>query len=161
MQQAASRYSNDWKQEIQEQPELSLRQVTRTTRKVNQHRKIMIKCGFGMFAYAVLLVFLCSKSAVLGYDIESLNKEINAFETANHRLEYQIAKGSSLSRVEQLASSKLGMQKAEMNNSLAVEIKPEPIKVASKSVKSESSSISQKPLYKIYNSLSHLAQNNL
>ncbi len=159
MQQAASRHSSDWRQEIQEQPELSLRQVTRTTRKVNQHRKIMIRCGFGLFAYAVLLVFLCSKSAGLGYDIESLNKEITALETANHRLEYQIAQESSLSRVEQLASSQLGMQKAEMTNSLAMEFKPEPEKVASRPVSSESNSISQKPLIKIYNSLSHLAQN--
>ncbi len=159
MQQAASRYSNDWRQEIQEKPELSLRQVTRTTRKVNVHRKIMIKCGFGMFAYAVLLVFLCSKSASLGYDIESLNKEINALETANHRLEFQIAQRSSLSRVEQLASSELGMQKAEMTNSLAMEIKPEPVQVADNSVKSTSKSVSQKPLLKIYNSLSRLAQN--
>lgn len=159
MLQAASRYSSDWRQEIQEQPELSLRQVTRITKKVNQHRKIMIKCGFVMFAYAVLLVFLCSKSASLGYDIENLNKEINALETANHRLEFQIAQGSDLSRVEQLACSQLGMQKAEMTNSLAMEIKPEPVQVADNSVDSTSKSISQNPLHKIYNSLSHLAQN--
>ena len=88
-----------------------------------------------------------------------MNKEINALETANHRLEFQIAQRSSLSRVEQLASSKLGMQKAEMTNSLAMEIKPEPVQVADNSVNSTSKSVSQKPLLKIYNSLSRLAQN--
>ncbi len=161
MQQAASNYSNEWRQEIQEQPELSRQQITTTTRKFNQHRKIMVKCGLGLFAYAVLLVFLCSNSAGLGYEIEGLNKDIQSLESDNHRMEYLIAQGSSLSRVEKIASSQLGMQKAEMNNSLAMEMKPEPVKVAGKSTNNASNELSQKPLHKIYNSLVHLAQNSL
>lgn len=160
MQQAASRYINDWAQEIPVQPELSRQQVTRTTRNVNQHRKVMVKCVLGLFVYAVILVFLCSKSASLGYEIEGLNKEIGNLETKNHRMEYQIAQMSSLSRVEKIAVSQLGMQNAEMNNSLAMEVQPEPVKVASQpNTDTNSNSISHKPLYKIYNSLSQLAQN--
>jgi len=159
MLQAASKYSDDWRQEIQIQPELSRQQITRTTRKVNQHRKIMVKCALVLFAYAVLLVFLCSKSAGLGYEIEGLNKEIQSLETDNHRMEYMIAQGNSLSRVEQIASNQLGMQKAEMNNSLAMEIESEPVKLATKSTNAASNKFSQKPLHKIYSSLSHLAQN--
>lgn len=158
MQQTASKYANDWRQDTQIQPEITVRRVTRTTRKVNQHRKTIIKCGFAVFAYAVLLVFLCSKSAGLGYDVESLNKEIAKLETENTRLEYQISKESSLTRVEQIASQQLGMQKAEMDSSLAMEVKPEPVKVANNTGNTKTNNVSQKPLDKIYDSLVYLAQ---
>lgn len=161
MQQATARYMPTWNDVIDNQAELSVRQVTRTTRKVNQHRKVMVKCGIAFFAYAVLLVFLCAKSSTLGYEIEGLNKDIQNLETANHRLEYQISQKSSLSRVEKLASTKLGMQKLDLNNSIAMEAPSQPLKVASKADPKMSNTISQKPLYKIYTSLTRLAQNNL
>lgn len=159
MQQAVSRCADDWRQDLQVQPELSRQKITRTTRKVNQHRKLMVKCGLGFFVYAVILVFLCSKSAGLGYEIEGLNKEIQSLEIENYRIDYQIAMGSDLSRVEKIASSQLGMQKAEMSNSLAMEVKPDRAIVSSNSTNNNSNTISQKPLHKIYNSLSRLAQN--
>jgi len=158
MLQAASKYANDWTQDIPAQPQPTVRRVTRTTRKVNQHRKIMVQCGLGVFAYAVLLVFLCSKSAGLGYDIENLNKDIQALETANHRLEYQIAHNSSLAEIEKRASTELGMKKAESNPSLAMEVQPEPVRIASQSGTGENQ-MGEKPLLKIYNSLLQLAQN--
>lgn len=159
MLQAASKYANDWARDIPVQPQPTVQRVTRTTRKVNQHRKIMVQCGLGVFAYAVLLVFLCSKSASLGYDIETLNKQIQTLETENHRLEYQIAHDSSLSRIEMKASTELGMKKAETNPALAMEVQPEPVQVASQSTSKAQNQIGQKPLLKIYNSLLHLAQN--
>ncbi len=161
MQQAASRYANDWNESIDSKSELSVRQVTKTTKMVNQHRKIMVKCGLGFFIYAVLLVFMCTKSASLGYEIEGLNKDIQKLETENNRLEYQISQKSSLSRVEQIATSQLGMQKVDLQNSIAMEMEAQPVTVAAKENKNVNNAISQKPLYKIYTSLSHLAQNSL
>lgn len=161
MQQAASRYATAWSEPIESQAELSVRQVTRTTTKVNHHRKLMVKSGVGVFLYAVLLVFLCAKSASLGYEIEGLNKDINKLETENNRLEYQISQKSSLSRVEKLAASTLGMEKLDLNNSIAMEVQSQPITIADQADKNENNTISQKPLYKIYTSLSHLAQNSL
>lgn len=159
MQQAASKYATEWVQDIPVQSRTTVHRITRTTKKVNQHRKIMLQCGLGAFAYAVLLVFLCSQSASLGYDIENLNKQIQGLETENHRLEYQIAHDSSLSRIEMKASTELGMKKADTNSALAMEVQPEPVRLASQTVGNPENQIGQKPLLKIYNSLLQLAQN--
>lgn len=161
MQQAAARQTT-WNQPMDSKAELSVRQVTRITRKTNHYRKVMIKCGLGIFAYSVLLVFLCAKSASLGYEIEGLNKDISKLETANKRLEYQISLDSSLPRIEQLAASTLGMEKLDINNSIAVKAQPQPVQIAQQNDNTkEDNTVSQKPLYKIYTSLSQLAQNSL
>lgn len=159
MLQAATKYADEWSQDIPLQPQPTVRRVTQTTRKVNQHRKIMLQCGLGVFAYAVLLVFLCSKSASLGYNIENLNKDIQQLETSNHRLEYQIASASSLSQIEKRASTELGMKIAETNPALAMEVQPEPVRIADKTANTGENQMGQKPLLKIYNSLLQLAQN--
>ena len=157
MQQVAYNYSNSWQEKVElSVVEPRVRTIVKTG--TNQHRKILIKCGLFLFAYAVLLVFLCAKSASLGYDIEKLNKDINKVTTANHRLEYQIACYSSLSRIEKVAVAELGMQRADLNNSIAVKVESQPVQVASRK---ETTNLSEKPLHKIYTSLSHLAQNSL
>jgi len=159
MQQVAYKYSNSWQEQV-ELPVVEPRaRKSVKTRISNQYRKLIVKCGFFLFAYAVLLVFLCAKSASLGYDIERLNKDISKLTTANHRLEYQIARYSSLSRIEKIAATELGMQKADLHNSIAVKVQPKPVQVASS--QKETTNLSEKPLYKIYTSLSHLAQNSL
>lgn len=157
MQQVAYKYSNSWQDKVElSVVEPRVRTVVKT--KTNQHRKILVKCGLLLFAYAVLLVFLCAESASLGYDIDNLNKDINKLTTANHRLEYQIACYSSLSRIEKVAVNELGMQRADLNNSIAVKVEAQPVQVASRT---ETTNLSEKPLHKIYTSLSHLAQNSL
>lgn len=159
MQQAAYKYPNSWQEQV-ELPvvEPRVRTVAKTRNK-NQYRKFIVKGGFVLFAYAVILVFLCAKSASLGYEIERLNKDISKLATANHRLEYEIARYSSLSRIEKIAVAELGMQKAELQNTIAVKVDPQPIQVASN--QPEVTNLSEKPLYKIYTSLSQLAQNSL
>ena len=159
MQQVAYNYSNSWQEQVELPVEPRVKKVVRTTRLQNQHRKILVKCGLLLFAYAVLLVFMCAESASLGYQIDNLNKDINNITTDNSRLQYQIAQQSSLSRIEKLATSELGMQRADLKNSIAMKVEPQPIKVAS--LQNEATNMSQKPLYKIYTSLSHLAQNSL
>jgi|GEM_PF-5021896 len=71
-----------------------------------------LKLGIVSFAFALLLVFLCTRTATLGYQIVHLEEEISQLEEANKRLEYEIAEKSSLSWVEQVASNELGMKKA-------------------------------------------------
>ncbi|CFX62484.1 Cell division protein, FtsL-like [Syntrophomonas zehnderi OL-4] len=161
MQQTASRYTT-WNQPKDNKTDLSIRQVTRVTKKTNHHRKLMVKCGLGVFVYSVLLVFLCAKSASLGYEIEGLNKDISKLETANKRLEFQISQNSSLPQIEAIAVSNLGMEKLDINNSLAVKAEPQPVQIAKQKEKNTAdNTASQKPLYKIYTSLSKLAQNSL
>jgi len=159
MQQVAYNYSNSWQESVELPVEPRVKKVVRTTRQHNQYRKVLVKCGLLVFAYAILLVFLSAKSASLGYQIDNLNKDINNITTANNRLEYQIACQSSLSRIEKIAIAELGMQRVDLKNSIAMEVEPQPIKVASQ--QNEATNMSQKPLYKIYTSLSHLAQNSL
>lgn len=159
MQQVAYNYSNSWQEQVELPLEPRVSKVVKTTRQHNQYRKVLVKCGLLVFAYAVLLVFLCAKSASLGYQIDNLNKDINNITTDNSRLEYQIAQQSSPSRIEKIATTELGMQRADLKNSIAMKVEPQPIRVASQ--QNEAINMSQKPLYKIYTSLSHLAQNSL
>lgn len=146
-------------------PEVPIRQtrVKKTVIKVNHKRKLYIKCACLGFGYAMLLVTLCIKSATLGYQIEKLEADIQNLETANHRLDYQIAAKTSLNRVEWFASSQLGMYKpisSEKAASLAMEVKSQPITVASNSGSQPVTSLSQKLINTMYSSWSRLAQNN-
>lgn len=147
-------------------PETPIRQtrIRKTVKKVNLKRKLYIKCAFLGFGYAMLLVTLCIKSATLGYQIEKLETDIQNLETANHRLDYQIAAKTSLNRVEWFAASQLGMYKpisSEKAASLAMDLKSQPISVASNTSSSQSeTSLSQKLKNTMYSSWSRLAQNN-
>jgi cell division protein FtsL len=133
----------------------------RTVYKVNNKRKFYIKSALIMFGYALILVFLCMKSAALGYQIENLQIDIQNIETANYRLDYQIAEKSSLARVEQVAVAQLGMYKPESKTSLAMAVKSEPVKVAAAAASStQEKSLSQKIFNTMYSSLSRLAQND-
>jgi cell division protein FtsL len=129
--------------------------------KVNHKRKLYIKSTAIVFGYALILVFLCMKSATLGYQIETLQQDVQNIETSNQRLEYQIAEKSSLPRVEQVASTQLGMYKPDVKTSIALDVQTEPVQVASTSTDATADkSLSQEILNKMYSSLSRLALNN-
>jgi len=162
MLQAESSCARDWSVYDSPQAVTSERKVrsTKTTYKVNYKRKFYIKSAVMIFGYALILVFLCIKSATLGYQIENLKQDIQNIETANYRMDYEIAEKSSLDRVESVAVAELGMYKPDSKSSIEMEVKAEPVKVAStKASAAENDSISQKLLNKMYNSLSRLAQN--
>lgn len=156
--------AREWRQYALPEAPTCARVVRKTVKKVNNKRKLFIKCACLTFGYSLLLVALCIKSATLGYQIEKLEADIQNLETVNHRLDYQIAEKSSLSRVEWVAVTQLGMYKPVSSNkeaSLAMEVKAEPIQVASTSHSSQQQkSLSQKLLDKVYNSWSQLAQKN-
>jgi len=163
MLQAESTCARDWRvPNLPETPPVgTIARKTVCVYKTNNKRKIYIKSAFMVFGYSLLLVFLCIKSATLGYQIENLEQDIQGLETANHRLEFQIAEKSSLDRVERIAVTQLGMTKPDAKSSLAMEVKSEPIQVASVSpVTTDDQNISEKLLNKMFSSLSRLAQNN-
>lgn len=168
MPQTASSCARDW--DLYSMPEFipemphRTHTVKKTVYKVNHKRKLYIKSACMVFGYALILVFLCMKSATLGYQIEKLEVDVQNLETANHRLDYQIAEKSSLNRVEWVAVSQLGMYKPNSRDSkasVAMAVKTEPIKVASTSaISREPESISQRLFNRMFSSLSRLAQNN-
>jgi len=161
MLQAESSCAREWR--VPDLPDTitSGRIIKKTVHKVNNKRKLFIKTGFSIFGFSLLLVFLCIKSATLGYQIENLEKDIQGLETANHRLEFQIAEKSSLARVAQVAVADLGMYKPDSKTSIAMDVKAEPIQVASvAATTTDDKNISQKVLNIMYSSLSRLAQNS-
>jgi cell division protein FtsL len=160
MLQAESSLARDWKAPVlPERP--PLKKVThRTVYKINNKRKLYFKTAVILFGYALLLVFLCIKSATLGYQIENLQNEISDLETANNRIEYQIAEKSALSRVEQIAAAQLGMVKPDEKSVLAMEVVSEPIQVASATTGLPNQNVSEKIWHNMFNSLARLAQNN-
>ena len=161
MLQAESSCARDWRTSDLPQPITRGRIVRKTVHKVNNKRKLYIKIAFLFFSFALLLVFLCNMSSTLGYQIEQLNVDIQSLQTANNRLDFQIAEKSSLDRVERVAVTDLGMYKPDSKTAIALEVKAQPVQVASLAVTPpDDKNISQKILNKMYNSLSRLAQNS-
>jgi cell division protein FtsL len=160
MLQAESSCARDWRAYDLPDPTPQGRIVKKTVLKVNQKRKLLIKTAILVFSYALLLVFLCIKSATLGYQVEQLKLDVQNIETANNRLDYQIAEKSSLARVERVAVTNLGMYKPDSKTSIAMDVKVQPVQVASTATAPDNTSISQKILDKMYSSLSRLAQNS-
>ncbi len=160
MLQAQSSAARDWNYQPIPAPETKTVIRRRTVRKTNYPRKMYIKCALAVFGYALLLVFLCIKSATLGYEIERLEREVAGITTSNQRLEFQIAEKSSLAHVEQVAVTQLGMYKPDYNTSIAMATVAEPVSMASNTyAEANKTSVSQRLLDNLYASLSRLAAN--
>lgn len=161
MLQAQSSAARDWNYHQIPSPETKIVIRRRMVSKTNSPRKMYIKCALVVFGYALLLVFLCIKSATLGYEIERLEREVAGITTSNQRLEFQIAEKSSLAHIEQVAVTQLGMYKPDYNTSIAMAAAVEPVSVASNTyTDADKTSISQRLLDNLYSSLSRLAANN-
>ncbi|NLB89334.1 MAG: hypothetical protein GX790_08970 [Syntrophomonadaceae bacterium] len=166
MVQAGYDYSRHWEEpSINKQPQV--RRVKKTYKVVNLKRKILFKFGILAFVYALILVYLCIKSATLGYQIVALEKELEQYEAANARLQYAIQEACSLERVEQIAMNQLGMYKPEKHLVIAYSdplftIQDDDTNTNdnnddNNSVIAESE---EKPLYKLYTNLLLLAEKN-
>jgi len=131
--------------------------VKKTCRQVNPRKAILVKIAALLFAYAVLIVFLCIKSAVLGYQIVALENDIARTEVINRKLEYSIAKETSLKRVELIATTKLGMCPADSQPRYTIEA-PLPVQVARHDPASPRVEMGQNTLRSIYKNLRVLAQ---
>lgn len=157
--QAGLDYSNNWDAESLYRPVPQVRKVRRTYRKTNPKGKVFVKTAVALFAYALILVYLCIKGAALGYQIVELENEIQQMETANNRIEYSIAEKCSLGYIE-TAAHELGMQKASQGIAVAVVPEIEPV-IISDNDTGLSGQVGQNPLSKLYNNLLMLAHNNL
>ena len=160
MQQAQASCARDWNVDGLEKRQPPQR-IKKTVYKTNNKRKLYIKCAAVVFGYALILVFLCMKSAALGYQIEQLQQEVLSMENANLRLEYQIAEQSSLARVEQVAVAELGMYKPDAKVSMAMSIQNEPMElVGTVPTAVVEPSLSQKWWDGMYSGISRLALKN-
>lgn len=140
---------------LETQPQTRTRMVRRTYSSYNAKRAFVIKTGIILFAYALLLVYLCIKSATLGYQIVDLQKQINTLETDNKRIEYQIANATSLERVEEYAVKELGMCKPEADSMLQIAARPEITRAADSThnLSQEQTTTANKPLAKFYQTI--------
>ncbi|HAA08980.1 MAG: hypothetical protein ACOX6F_00450 [Syntrophomonadaceae bacterium] len=157
--QAGLDYSNNWDAESFYRPVPQVKKVRRTYRTSNPKGKVFVKTAVALFVYALVLVYLCIKGALLGYQIVELENEIKDLETANNRIEYSIAEKCSLSYIE-IAAHELGMTKAEQGITVAVVPEFEPI-IINENDTPTTNQIGQNPLNKLYNNLLLLAHNNL
>lgn len=162
MVQAGYDYSNWENQYIPE----ATRQVKRIQKKqsINRNAKknVMIRISVIIFAYALLLVYLCIKSATLGYEIVSLEKEIGRMETDNYRMEFVIAQKNSLDIIEKRAIEELGMFSPGSEMSYAVAVAPNAgIDNTVLSAESANNTVAEeKPLEKLYASILLFTEKN-
>lgn len=127
-------------------------------------KKVLCKIIAVFFIYAVVLVYLCVKSAVLGYQIVDLEKEIHNIENENLRIQYLTENSCSLEMVEKIAVNELHMIKPDTKVDIAVlptEVKvTAPERIASDEQDGKTGSQPEKPLYRLYANLAFLAEKN-
>lgn len=161
MVQAGYDYANRENQYAQEPNRHDRRLKKKTAVKTNKKKNVITRLSIIVFAYALLLVYLCIKSATLGYEIVSLENEINRINNENHRLEYAIAQNTSLEIIENKAMTQLGMISPGMDLSYAVAVASEQINPVLK-VENDNTIAENKPLEKLYASIMLLTgKNNL
>ncbi|MFA7149369.1 MAG: hypothetical protein WC109_11195 [Syntrophomonadaceae bacterium] len=145
---------------IEEQP---VQRIKRVYKKTNSRKTFLVKSGLALFAYALVVVYLCIKVSTMGYDIVRLEKDVDKLQAANHMLEFKIAEQISLDRVEMLATKQLGMCKPDVSRSIAVTAqKPETVNLASLTtagdIDNSKTKIGEKTLQKLYSNLTLLAE---
>ena len=84
----------------------------RTIGKPRLTRPIVIACVGIAIAIAVLQINQFSRLTSTGYQIDQLNRQRAEKQAANHELEAEVARLSSLARVDWEARTRLGMQPA-------------------------------------------------
>ncbi|HBQ25599.1 MAG TPA: hypothetical protein DD791_04315 [Syntrophomonas sp.] len=146
--------------ENQKQP---VRRIKRVYKKTSSQKTILLKTGFALFVYALLVVYLCIKVSTMGYEIVRLEKDIDKLQASNHMIEFKIAEQVSLDRVEMLATKNLGMCKPDVSRSIVVAAqKPEPVDLASQTsvadINQNNTKIGEKTLQKLYSNLMLLAE---
>jgi cell division protein FtsL len=157
--QAGHAYSRNWNEQPISQPATQVKKVK--YKKTNRAKILLLKVCALVFIYSILLVYLCLKSATLGYQLVELENEITRMENTNARIEYEIAQKSSLDRVEKAASA-LGMQKPEGGILIVAAGVPGEKGEVPIEEKEDGSvmNIGEKPLEKLYASLVRLSGNN-
>lgn len=131
-------------------------------KKSNPGRGTLLKMGMAVFAYAIIMVYICATVSNMGYQMVHLEKDIAELQDANHMLELKIAKQVSLDRIEMVATKQLGMCKVDSSRAIAVTAsQPEKIQVADQKTavdKMKNKNIGERPLQKLYSNLMLLAE---
>lgn len=162
MVQAGHSYARTWEEEIYRPTSGETNyqtRVRRTYKRVNVAKSFILKTCLFVFAYALLMVYLCAKSSVLGYDIVDLQNKISAFDKSNHRMEYQIAQLTSLNRIERIATKDLGMHRS-INSSVICMEAPKTNDAVIKASAVKPAQAKNRTLKNIYKNLRLLANNN-
>lgn len=141
----------------------SVERIRRVYQKSNPRKRTLIKMGMALFAYAIILVYLCITVSTMGYKMVHLEKDIEKLQDANHMLEFKIAEQVSLDRVEMVATRQLGMCKLDAKKAITVAAcKPETVQVADQratgSDLESNTSIGERSLQKLYSNLMLLAE---
>ncbi|MGI5911645.1 MAG: hypothetical protein ACOX6E_03575 [Syntrophomonadaceae bacterium] len=144
---------------------LSDKRINKVRNRNIYNKKTLIKVGFGIFIYSILVVYLCIKVSTMGYQVIGLEKEIEKLYAANHKLEFKIAEQVSLDKIELIATRELGMHKLDASKAIPViayqaESKTTSIHKMDNNTFAENSNLGQKPLQKLYSNLMLLAEKN-
>lgn len=159
MVQAGYDYSN-WEYQYIPETTREDRRVQKKKRvKSNSRKNFFLKFSIIALAYAFLLVYLCIRSATLGYEIVNLEKEIQGMETANQRMEYAIAQKTSLDVIEKRATQELSMFSPGSEMSYAVAATAAITDIAS-AEKMTADPAGEKPLEKLYAGIMLLTEKN-
>ena len=163
--QAGYNYVPTWDNEDVMEPRTERIVKKVVTKKPNKRRKLLGRLGMGMFLYGLLLVFLCIKSASLGYQIVQLEKDISGLQTANDRIEYRIAQMTALPQIEAVAQNELNMYKPDKSIKIVVSNSAYSSSQGSSHVATVDESLTPQDnegssLEKLYLSLMQLADNN-
>jgi len=159
MVQAGHSYARKWEEEayIPATPGVNYQPEARSPRaKVRIGRSLVVKTSVFLFAYALLLVYLCIKSSTLGYQIVNLENKIVSLETANHSLECSIARQTSLRRIELIATKDLGMHRSVAAVAVCMDV-PNPVNVADNHTVSQTGQAENGTLQNLYKNLRRLA----
>jgi len=162
MVQAGQSYARKWEEEayIPSTPGVNYQtEVRHSYPKLNIGRSLVVKTSLFLFAYALLVVYLCIKSSTLGYQIVNLENDIASLESANHSLECSIAQQTSLRRVEIIAARDLGMHRSVGTAAICMNV-PNSLNVADKGSPAQSGQAETGTLQNIYKNLRRLATNN-
>lgn len=162
MVQAGHSYARKWEEEayIPVAPVVNYQPQARATyRKPIISRSLISKTVLFLFAYSLLLVYLCIKSSTLGYQIVGLENDIASLETANHSLECSIAQQTSLKRIEMIATRDLGMLRSNTTATVCMNV-PSPVNVTENNTSSQAVQAQNGTLQNIYKNLRRLAIKN-
>ncbi len=97
------------------EPAVEVRSAGNAAKKTSlaRHKVLIIGAIISLFTFGVYYTSLSASIASKGYQLEKLEKEILKLKTDNERTELMLASMSSLDKVEQVATKKLGMNKPE------------------------------------------------
>ncbi len=148
--------SSEWEYN-QISPEIKKNPRKKSKPKAKKIRSLYVKAGILLLIYAFILVYLTFQSSSLGYEIVTLEKEIERLHVSNDRLNYEIAQISSLDAIQMRAQA-LGMKKPDMKESMAIPLSA--LQVAEDKPKNTIQNESKKPLEKLYASIMSIKETN-